>query len=95
MMLKHGDEECTLQWPVLVQQRSLTTPVLRLLLQNCRNCLVASDPTGKYGACAKIADLGVSRALQQHKTHRTTQNLGTITHTAPELLRYGRMSPAR
>jgi hypothetical protein len=73
----------------------LTTLAWRLLLQNCRNCLVASDPAAKYGACAKIADLGVSRALQQHKTHRTTQNLGTITHTAPELLRYGRMSPAR
>ncbi|WIA28752.1 hypothetical protein OEZ86_011286 [Tetradesmus obliquus] len=61
---------------------------------NCRNCLVASDPAASFGACAKVADLGVSRALQQHKTHRTTQNLGTITHTAPELLRFGRMSPA-
>lgn len=56
---------------------------------------MASDPAASFGACAKVADLGVSRALQQHKTHRTTQNLGTITHTAPELLRFGRMSPAR
>eukprot|EP00775_Hariotina_reticulata_P011713 gene11713-11858_t len=43
---------------------------------------------------AKLADLGMSRALRQHSTHRTTNTVGTMSHMPPELLRYGRMSPA-
>jgi serine/threonine protein kinase len=61
--------------------------------QNSRNVLVATDAASEAGATAKIADLGISKAIAQHKTHRTTTNLGTITHSAPELLRSGRMSP--
>ncbi|WIA37838.1 hypothetical protein OEZ86_014694 [Tetradesmus obliquus] len=60
---------------------------------NSRNVLVATDTASEAGATAKIADLGISKAIAQHKTHRTTTNLGTITHSAPELLRSGRMSP--
>ncbi|KAF6262724.1 hypothetical protein COO60DRAFT_1674556 [Scenedesmus sp. NREL 46B-D3] len=60
---------------------------------NSRNVLVATDSASEAGATAKIADLGISKAIAQHKTHRTTTNLGTITHSAPELLRSGRMSP--
>jgi serine/threonine protein kinase len=62
-------------------------------MQNSRNVLVATDAASDAGTTAKIADLGISKAIAQHKTHRTTTNLGTITHSAPELLRSGRMSP--
>lgn len=43
---------------------------------------------------AKVADLGLARCLAHHATHRTTNSCGTMSHMAPELLRYGRLSPA-
>ncbi|WIA34787.1 hypothetical protein OEZ86_013090 [Tetradesmus obliquus] len=61
---------------------------------NSRNVLVASSASSPCGMTAKLADLGLSRALQQHTTHRTTQTVGTMSHMPPELLGYGRMSTA-
>ncbi|WIA14609.1 hypothetical protein OEZ85_003117 [Tetradesmus obliquus] len=61
---------------------------------NSRNVLVASSASSPCGMTAKLADLGLSRVLQQHATHRTTQTVGTMSHMPPELLRYGRMSTA-
>uniref|UniRef100_A0A383WBA4 Protein kinase domain-containing protein n=1 Tax=Tetradesmus obliquus TaxID=3088 RepID=A0A383WBA4_TETOB len=59
---------------------------------NARNVLVRSSASG--GVVAKLADLGISRVIKQHSTHRTTNTVGTMSHMPPELLRYGRMSPA-
>ncbi|KAF6255835.1 kinase-like domain-containing protein [Scenedesmus sp. NREL 46B-D3] len=59
---------------------------------NARNVLVRSADGG--GVVAKLADLGISRVIKQHSTHRTTNTVGTMSHMPPELLRYGRMSPA-
>lgn len=64
------------------------------LAQNARNVLVCSSSSSKSGMCAKVADLGLSRCLQHHATHRTTNTCGTMSHSPPELLRYGRMSTA-
>jgi hypothetical protein len=49
-----------------------------LLLQNARNVLVRSSPSG--GVVAKLADLGISRVVKQHSTHRTTNTVGTMSH---------------
>jgi serine/threonine protein kinase len=43
---------------------------------------------------AKVSDFGLSSALQNGLTHRTMTHTGTISHSAPELLSSGRMSPA-
>ncbi|WIA34798.1 hypothetical protein OEZ86_013101 [Tetradesmus obliquus] len=61
---------------------------------NARNVLVSSSSMAECGMVAKLADLGLSRAIKQHKTHRTTNTIGTMSHMPPELLRYGRMSTA-
>uniref|UniRef100_A0A383W352 Protein kinase domain-containing protein n=1 Tax=Tetradesmus obliquus TaxID=3088 RepID=A0A383W352_TETOB len=61
---------------------------------NARNVLVSSSSMAECGMVAKLADLGLSRAIKQHKTHRTTNTIGTMSHMPPEMLRYGRMSPA-
>jgi hypothetical protein len=61
----------------LVLTRSLLLLLLLLrMLQNSRNVLVSSSASAEGGMVAKLADLGLSRVLQQHKTHRTTQTVG-------------------
>jgi hypothetical protein len=52
------------------------TAAAAALLQNARNVLVSSSAGAECGMVAKLADLGLSRVLQQHKTHRTTQTVG-------------------
>jgi hypothetical protein len=47
------------------------------LLQNSHNVLVSSGSTAQYGLVAKIADLGLSRVIKQHATHRTTRTVST------------------
>lgn len=62
---------------------------------NSRNVLVSSCISSEgVDMCAKVADLGLSRCLSLHKTHQTTDSCGTMSHSAPELLRFGRLSPA-
>lgn len=61
---------------------------------NAHNVLVASSSVAHHGLVAKVADLGLSRVLKQHATHRTTQTVGMLTHQPPELLRDGKMWPA-
>ncbi|KAF8065921.1 MRE11 [Scenedesmus sp. PABB004] len=64
---------------------------------NARNVLCKRVPDGACGAVpyeVKISDLGLSRIIKQHSTHRTTNTVGTLSHMSPELLRYGRLSPA-
>jgi hypothetical protein len=56
---------------------ALSCPVL---LQNCRNVLVRSNAAVPGGATAKLADFGLSRAMKQHQTHRTTKTCGTMSH---------------
>jgi hypothetical protein len=48
--------------------------------QNCRNVLVRSNASAPGGATAKLADFGLSRAMKQHQTHRTTKTCGTLSH---------------
>lgn len=45
---------------------------------NARNVLVSSCSTAPYGAVAKLADLGLSRCIRQHATHKTTNTVGTL-----------------
>jgi hypothetical protein len=44
-------------------------------LQNARNVLVASCSSMPAGVTAKLADLGLSRSIKQHATHRTTNTV--------------------
>jgi serine/threonine protein kinase len=60
---------------------------------NARNVLVSSCDDAPGGVVAKLADLGMSRVLRQHATHKTTNTVGTLSHMPPELLRHGRISP--
>lgn len=46
--------------------------LLTCCLQNARNVLVASCSEAPSGVQAKVADLGLSRTVKQHQTHRTT-----------------------
>jgi serine/threonine protein kinase len=34
---------------------------------------------------AKLSDLGLSRVVKQHSTHRTTNTVGTMSHMPPEV----------
>eukprot|EP00775_Hariotina_reticulata_P011575 gene11575-11719_t len=58
------------------------------------NVLLSVNPVAPYGRTAKITDFGLSRALVSGQTHRSTHTLGTVSHMAPELLRFGKMSTA-
>jgi hypothetical protein len=42
--------------------------------------LVRSNPLAAAGLTAKLADFGLSRAMKQHQTHRTTMTCGTMSH---------------
>eukprot|EP00878_Enallax_costatus_P005213 GHUV01005479.1.p1 GENE.GHUV01005479.1~~GHUV01005479.1.p1 ORF type:complete len:661 (+),score=159.36 GHUV01005479.1:2184-4166(+) len=57
------------------------------------NVLLTTSVTAPYGRIAKITDFGLSRAMATGETHRSTHTLGTVSHMAPELLRYGKMAP--
>lgn len=46
-----------------------------MMLQNAHNVLVASSSVAPHGLVAKVADLGLSRVLKQHATHRTTHTV--------------------
>jgi serine/threonine protein kinase len=49
-------------------------------LQNARNVLVRTTPATAAGLTAKLADFGLSRAMKQQQTHRTTKTCGTMSH---------------
>ncbi|KAF6266356.1 kinase-like domain-containing protein [Scenedesmus sp. NREL 46B-D3] len=63
-------------------------------VKTARNVLVCSSQEAKFGMVAKLADLGLSRVIKLHRTHRTTNTVGTLSHMPPELLRYGHCSTA-
>ncbi len=42
---------------------------------------------------SKVSDFGLSLALAEGQTHKSTRALGTVTHMAPEMLRTGRLAP--
>ena len=44
--------------------------------------------------CQQVADFGFARCLKKTRSHRTTAACGTFSHSAPELMRLGRLSPA-
>jgi hypothetical protein len=47
------------------------------VLQNARNVLVSSCAEEPSGVQGKLADLGLSRTIRQHQTHRTTTTVST------------------
>lgn len=55
---------------------------LTLPLQNARNVLVASNSDAAGGVTAKLSDLGLSRSIKQHNTHRTTNTVSKLVSTA-------------
>eukprot|EP00879_Flechtneria_rotunda_P006938 GHRR01007285.1.p1 GENE.GHRR01007285.1~~GHRR01007285.1.p1 ORF type:complete len:862 (+),score=270.91 GHRR01007285.1:709-3294(+) len=58
------------------------------------NVLLQNSIHGSYGQIAKLSDFGLAAVLLEGATHRSTQRTGTITHTAPEVLGSGHLSPA-
>ncbi|KAK9837249.1 hypothetical protein WJX81_001439 [Elliptochloris bilobata] len=57
------------------------------------NVLLASAPGSPIGVCAKVADFGLSRNMDV-QTRVETRTYGTITHMAPEVLRFNQISKA-
>lgn len=57
--------------------------LLLLLLQNARNVLLSSSAVAPLGVVAKLADLGLSRIVRSHRTHHSTNTVGTMSHVAP------------
>ncbi|PNH06403.1 putative serine/threonine-protein kinase [Tetrabaena socialis] len=64
-----------------------------LKAENVLLCSVPAPAAGGSGCgwVAKVADFGLSRALDPGRTHHTTKNIGTLTHMAPESLSKGVM----
>ncbi|WIA08244.1 hypothetical protein OEZ85_007689 [Tetradesmus obliquus] len=58
------------------------------------NVLLKSTIYSSFGHVSKISDFGLASRLLDGATHRSTQTTGTISHSAPEVLTTGRMSPA-
>lgn len=58
------------------------------------NVLIKLVQGAPYGRVAKVADFGLSRALNAGQSHSSTRTFGTLNHAPPELLRLGRLSPA-
>lgn len=58
------------------------------------NILLCVAPTAPYGRTAKVADFGLAKVYEAGETHKSTKTLGTISHMAPELLRFGKASAA-
>ncbi|WIA28307.1 hypothetical protein OEZ86_010858 [Tetradesmus obliquus] len=58
------------------------------------NVLLKSTIYSSFGQVSKISDFGLASRLLDGATHRSTQTTGTISHSAPEVLTTGRMSPA-
>jgi hypothetical protein len=48
--------------------------------QNANNVLVSSCEASPNGLVAKLADLGLSRVINQHRTHRTTHTVRRRTY---------------
>jgi serine/threonine protein kinase len=72
-------------------------PLLLFVLQGDLkpgNVLIKLVQGAPYGRVAKVADFGLSRALNAGQSHRSTRTFGTLNHAPPELLRLGRLSPA-
>ncbi|KAF8067305.1 Bmx [Scenedesmus sp. PABB004] len=58
------------------------------------NVLLKNDINAPHGQSARISDFGLASTLLEGATHRSTATVGTISHTAPEVLTSGRQSPA-
>lgn len=50
---------------------------------NARNVLLSSSGVTALGVVAKLADLGLSRIVRSHKSHHSTNTVGTMSHVAP------------
>lgn len=58
------------------------------------NVLLVNSIHGSFGQIAKLTDFGLAGVLRDGITHHSTQNLGTVSHCAPEVLAAGHVSPA-
>jgi hypothetical protein len=56
-----------------------------MCLQNAHNVLVSSSSVARHGLVAKVADLGLSKILQQQATHRTTRTVRFLLESATVL----------
>lgn len=62
---------------------------------NTNNVLLSSSSSDSRGWVAKVADFGLSRTFNSwSRTHKSTQNYGTLTHVPPEVLCDGKLSPS-
>eukprot|EP00879_Flechtneria_rotunda_P008456 GHRR01008858.1.p1 GENE.GHRR01008858.1~~GHRR01008858.1.p1 ORF type:complete len:979 (+),score=314.62 GHRR01008858.1:172-3108(+) len=59
-----------------------------------RNVLLKSAGTDVRGFVAKVSDFGLSVQVDPTETHVSNVYQGTLTHMAPELLMYGKISRA-
>jgi serine/threonine protein kinase len=50
---------------------------------NARNVLLSSSGVTALGVVAKLADLGLSRIVRSHRSHHSTNTVGTMSHVAP------------
>jgi len=57
--------------------------------QNARNVLLSSSGVTALGVMAKLADLGLSRIVRSHRSHHSTNTVGTMSHVAPGELALG------
>lgn len=54
-----------------------------MYMQNARNVLLSSSGVTNLGVVAKLADLGLSRIVRSHRSHHSTNTVGTMSHVAP------------
>jgi hypothetical protein len=69
--------------------------LLLLVLQNARNVLVCSSRSAPYGMVAKLADLGLSRVIKQHSTHRTTNTVSSSSCSSSSSSMHSRLMLVR
>ncbi|WIA08255.1 hypothetical protein OEZ85_007699 [Tetradesmus obliquus] len=60
----------------------------------CRNVLLKSAGSDARGFVAKVSDFGLSVRMDPSETHVSNVYQGTLTHMAPEVLMFGKISRA-
>lgn len=72
-----------LRWPVPPATPQPKHPHTPTITQNARNVLLSSSGVTNLGVVAKLADLGLSRIVRSHRSHHSTNTVGTMSHVAP------------
>ena len=58
------------------------------------NVMLTVDSDSPHGFCAKVADFGMARNMDA-QARLQVNSYGTITHMAPEVLKFGTLSKVR